>query len=103
MPYIIKKVANSDDELYSSNFTIIDDTLNFVNYLDIFQRRKFAIVVTLKSLIWHFDITINEPQWFGVLRLLKYGIINYERNNKKFVPDQNSSLNKRDDDTMKIE
>ena len=31
-----------------------------------------------------------------------YGIINYEGNNKKFVPNQNSSLNKRDDDTIKI-
>ena len=31
-----------------------------------------------------------------------YRIINYERNNKKFVPDQNSSLKKRDDDTIKI-
>ena len=33
---------------------------------------------------------------------MKYGIINYEGNNKKFVPDQSSSLNKRDDDTVKI-
>ena len=33
---------------------------------------------------------------------MEYGIINYEGNNKKFVPDQNSSLNKRDDDTIKI-
>ena len=33
---------------------------------------------------------------------VKYGIINYEENNKKFVPDQNSLLNNRDDDTMKI-
>ena len=33
---------------------------------------------------------------------MEYGIINYEGNNKKFVPDQNSSLNKRDDDTVKI-
>ena len=32
----------------------------------------------------------------------KYGIINCEGNNKKFVPDQNSLLNKRDDNTMKI-
>ena len=32
---------------------------------------------------------------------MEYGIINYERNNKKFVPDQNSSLSKRDDDTIK--
>ena len=38
----------------------------------------------------------NEPQLFGVLRLLKYGIVNYEGNNEKFVPNQNSSLNKRD-------
>ena len=33
---------------------------------------------------------------------MEYGIINYERNNKTFVPDQNSSLNKGDDDTVKI-
>ena len=33
---------------------------------------------------------------------VKYGIINYEGNNKKFVPDQNSLLNNRDDDTMTI-
>ena len=33
---------------------------------------------------------------------MECGIINYERNNKKFVPDQNSSLNKRDDDTNKV-
>ena len=33
---------------------------------------------------------------------VKYGIINYEGNNKKFVPDQNSLLNNRDGDTMKI-
>ena len=33
---------------------------------------------------------------------MEYGIINYEGNNKKFFPDQNSSLNKRDDDTVKI-
>ena len=32
---------------------------------------------------------------------MEYGIINYEGNNKKFVPDQNCSLNKRDDDTVK--
>ena len=31
-----------------------------------------------------------------------YGIINYEVSNKKLVPDQNSSLKKRDDDTIKI-
>ena len=31
-----------------------------------------------------------------------YGIINYEGSNKKLVPDQNSSLKKRDDDTIKI-
>ena len=30
-----------------------------------------------------------------------YGIINYEWSNKKFIPDQNSSLNKGDDDTIK--
>ena len=29
-------------------------------------------------------------------------LINYEGNNKKFVPDQNSSVNKRDDDKIKI-
>ena len=33
---------------------------------------------------------------------VKYGIINYEGNNKKFVPDQNSLLNKRNYNTMKI-
>ena len=33
---------------------------------------------------------------------VKYGIINYEGNNKKFFPDQNSLLNKGDDSTMKI-
>ena len=33
---------------------------------------------------------------------MDYGIINYEGNSKKFVPDQNSSLNKRDDDVGKI-
>ena len=33
---------------------------------------------------------------------MEYGIINYEGNNKKFFPDQNSSLNKRDDNTIKI-
>ena len=33
---------------------------------------------------------------------MEYGIINYEGNNNKFVHDQNSSLNKRDDDTVKI-
>ena len=47
---------------------------------------------------------VKEPQWFGVLRhlIMEYGlIINYEGNNKKFVPDQHSSLNKRDDDTIK--
>ena len=33
---------------------------------------------------------------------MEYGIINYQRNNKKLVPDQNSSLSKRDDDTVKI-
>ena len=32
----------------------------------------------------------------------KYRIINYEGNNKKFVPDQNSFLNNKDDNTMKI-
>ena len=32
----------------------------------------------------------------------KYEIINYEGNNKKFVPDQNSLLNKRNYNTMKI-
>ena len=32
---------------------------------------------------------------------MEYGIINHEGNNKKFVPDQNNSLNKRDDDTVK--
>ena len=31
-----------------------------------------------------------------------YGIINYEGNNKKLVQDQNNSLNKRDDETIKI-
>ena len=33
---------------------------------------------------------------------VKYEIINYEGNNKKFVLDQNSLLNKGDDSTMKI-
>ena len=33
---------------------------------------------------------------------VKYGIINYEGNNKKFFPDQNSLLNKGNDSTMKI-
>ena len=33
---------------------------------------------------------------------MEYGIINYEGNNKKFVPDQNSSLNKRDEYAIKI-
>ena len=33
---------------------------------------------------------------------MEYEIINYEGKNKEFVPDQNSSLNKRDDDTTKI-
>ena len=33
---------------------------------------------------------------------MECGIINYEGNNKTFVPDQNSSLNKGDDDTVKI-
>ena len=33
---------------------------------------------------------------------MEYGIIIYEGNNKKFAPDQNSSLNKRDDDIVKI-
>ena len=33
---------------------------------------------------------------------MEYGIIDYEGNNKKIVPDQNSSLNKRDDDIIKI-
>ena len=33
---------------------------------------------------------------------MEYGIINYEENNKKFTADQNSSLNKRDDDTIKL-
>ena len=33
---------------------------------------------------------------------MEYGIINHEGNNKNFVPNQNSSLNKRDDDTIKI-
>ena len=45
---------------------------------------------------------INEPQLLGVLRHLMYGIIIYEGNNKKLVQDQNNSLNKRDDDTIKI-
>ena len=31
-----------------------------------------------------------------------YGIIDYEGNNKKLVQDQNNSLNKKDDDTIKI-
>ena len=48
------------------------------------------------------NLWINEPQLFEVLRLLKYGIVNYEGNNEKFVPNQNSSLNKRDENTMKI-
>lgn len=33
---------------------------------------------------------------------VKYRVINYEGNSKKFVPDQNSFLNKKDDNTMKI-
>ena len=33
---------------------------------------------------------------------VKYGIINYEGNNKKFVADQNSLSNNSDDYTMKI-
>ena len=34
---------------------------------------------------------------------MEYGIINYEGNDKKFVPDQNSLLNKGDNnDTVKI-
>ena len=33
---------------------------------------------------------------------MEYGIVNYEGNNKKFVPDQNSSLKKRDEYTIKI-
>ena len=33
---------------------------------------------------------------------VKYGIINYEGNNKKIVADQNSLSNKSDDYTMKI-
>ena len=32
---------------------------------------------------------------------VKYGIMNYEGSNKKIVPDQNSLLNKRDDNTIK--
>ena len=32
----------------------------------------------------------------------KYGIINSEGNNKKIVPDQNSLLDKRDDNTIQI-
>ena len=31
-----------------------------------------------------------------------FNVWNYEGNNKKFVPHQNSSLNKRDDNTVKI-
>ena len=33
---------------------------------------------------------------------MECGIIDYEGNNKKFVPDQNSLLNKADYDTVKI-
>ena len=33
---------------------------------------------------------------------MKYGTLNYEGNNRNFFPDQNSSLNKRDDDKVKI-
>ena len=33
---------------------------------------------------------------------VKYGIINYEGNNKKFLPGQNNLSNKRDDNTKKM-
>ena len=79
--YIIKKVANIDDELYSTNFTIIDDILIFVNYLNIFQGRKFTIVVTVKSLIWHFHITIK----FDKFNLCKNPNSGFYRKNVMYV------------------
>ena len=44
-------------------------------------------------------------KWTIVVRsseAVKYRIVDYVGNNKKFVPDQNSLLNKRDDNTKKI-
>ena len=74
------------------------------------MHREKKITRHLKSLIHALSFLIvecvsykiNEPQWLGVLRHLMYGIIDYEGNNKKLVQDQNNSLNKKDDDTIKI-
>ena len=81
IPYIIKKVANIEDELYSTNFTITDDILIFVNYLNIFQGRKFTIAVTVKSLIWHFHITIK----FDKFNLCKNTNSGFYRKNVMYV------------------